>query len=148
MISAVDLSNYVVFKAQELGKPISHLKLQKILYYIQGEYLAMYRKPLFPETIEAWAYGPVVREVYIKYVSNGALNLRSDPETTVPEMTNQEKNCVDRVLDRKINNSAASLVGATHKESPWLEHAEEVKNGLKPTISNASIYRFFAGEQE
>ena len=143
MVSATDLSNYIVHEAYLRGKPLTQLKLQKILYYIQGKYLALYRKPLFPEDIEAWAYGPVVREVYVKYVSNGALPLKPDKKGNMPDLSQQEKECIDAVLDEKLDFSASTLVGMTHNESPWLEHAEEVKSGGKPTITTDRIYRFF-----
>ena len=146
MISATDLSNYIVSEAYRRGMPITQLKLQKILYYIQGKYLALYRRPLFPEDIEAWVYGPVVREVYVKYVSNGALPLKPDSKGSTPNLSQEEKECVDSVLDEKLAFSASTLVGMTHSESPWLEHAEEVKNGAKPTITIDRIYRFFTEE--
>ena len=144
MISATDLSNYIVYEAYQRGKPITQLKLQKILYYIQGKYLALHRSPLFPEDIEAWTYGPVVRKVYVKYVSNGALPLKPDIKESMPNLSEQEKECVNAVLNEKLDFSASTLVGITHNEAPWLEHAEEVKNGAKPTISIDRIYRFFA----
>ncbi|WP_110558686.1 Panacea domain-containing protein [Helicobacter cinaedi] len=43
---------------------LSKLKFQKLLYYAQGYYTALFNKPLFEENIEAWEHGPVVREVY------------------------------------------------------------------------------------
>ncbi len=147
MVSAIDLSNYIVYEAYQRGKHITQLKLQKILYYVQGKYLALYRSPLFPEDIEAWAYGPVVREVYVKYVSNGALPLKPDGKELMPNLSQQEKDCVDSVLDEKLAFSASALVGMTHSETPWLEHAEEVKNGAKPTITIDRIYRFFTEDR-
>jgi uncharacterized phage-associated protein len=143
MISAIDLSNYVISEANKLKKPLSNLKLQKILYYIQGRYMALNNEPMFPEEIEAWPYGPVVRDVYVKYVSCGALNLRPDPQVSFPLFTDEEKSCVDSVLKDKIDCSASSLVKATHRERPWLDHVNEVNKGLKPVISKASIKEFF-----
>lgn len=46
---------------------ISNLKLQKLLYYAQGCYLALKNEPLFNEQIVNWAHGPVVEEIYHKY---------------------------------------------------------------------------------
>ena len=40
------------------------LTLQKLLYYIQGNYAAIYDKPLFDAPCEAWVHGPVYRNVY------------------------------------------------------------------------------------
>ena len=37
--SAVDLSKYIVYKCITDGRPISNMQLQKILYYIQREFL-------------------------------------------------------------------------------------------------------------
>ena len=48
----------------EDGDYISNLKLQKLLYYSQGCFLALRDEPLFDSPIEAWTYGPVVPEVY------------------------------------------------------------------------------------
>ena len=39
MYSALELSKYIVTKCINDGKPISNLQLQKILYYIQRDFL-------------------------------------------------------------------------------------------------------------
>lgn len=43
---------------------VTPLTLQKLLYYIQGNYVAIYDKPLFDAPCEAWVHGPVYRNVY------------------------------------------------------------------------------------
>lgn len=147
MISAIDLSVYVVYEACQRGISITQLKLQKILYYIQGKYLALYHRPLFRENIEAWAYGPVVREVYVKYVSKGALPLKLDVSDPIPQLNTLEKRCIDSVLDEKLQYSASALVRMTHAESPWAEHADEVRKGEKPIIALDRLYHFFSEER-
>ena len=52
---------------RESGSTITPLKLQKILYYAQGYYLAMYDEALFPEDFQAWAHGPANEQIYEKY---------------------------------------------------------------------------------
>ena len=49
---------------------ITNLKLQKILYFAQCAYLALYDKPLFEDEVLAWEYGPVISSVYNKYKVN------------------------------------------------------------------------------
>ncbi len=44
--------------------PMTAKKLEKLVYYSQAWHLAWHRRPLFPETIEAWALGPVIRHLY------------------------------------------------------------------------------------
>ena len=58
---AQQIADYFLFKAEQQGQErLSHMKLQKLLYYAHGLHLAVGRGPLFPEIIEAWTYGPVV----------------------------------------------------------------------------------------
>ncbi len=40
---------------------MTHLKLQKLIYYVQGFALVILKTPLFNERMEAWPHGPVVR---------------------------------------------------------------------------------------
>jgi uncharacterized phage-associated protein len=46
---------------------MTHLKLQKLLYYAQGFSLACNNESLFNEPIEAWEHGPVCPELYQEY---------------------------------------------------------------------------------
>ena len=57
--------------ANDEGELFSNMKLQKLLYYVQGFHIAVFNRPLFNEDIEAWMYGPVVPAVYEYYQENG-----------------------------------------------------------------------------
>ena len=46
---------------------ITPLKLQKLLYYIQGLSSVIYEKPAFDNKIVCWSYGPVINDVYNMY---------------------------------------------------------------------------------
>ena len=67
MYSALNVAKYIIDKCTRENYPISNLQLQKILYYIQREFLQRGPKA-FPEEIEAWQFGPVVPEVYMDLV--------------------------------------------------------------------------------
>ena len=60
--SALDLSKYIVSKCVREHCPISNLQLQKILYYIQKDFL-LRDSIAFADEIEAWQFGPVVPNV-------------------------------------------------------------------------------------
>ena len=47
--SAVELSKYIITKCAKENKPISNLQLQKILYFIQKEYLQKKGVPAFDD---------------------------------------------------------------------------------------------------
>lgn len=75
MYSAYDVAHYIIQKFNEMNKAISNLKLQKVLYFIQAEFLVDINKPCFFEEIEAWDFGPVVPTVYRKYKIYGSANI-------------------------------------------------------------------------
>lgn len=57
MYSVLDVARYVVARSNRAGA-ISNLKLQKVLYFIQAEFLVVQNMPCFAEQIEAWDFGP------------------------------------------------------------------------------------------
>ncbi|MCI8598840.1 MAG: DUF4065 domain-containing protein [Lachnospiraceae bacterium] len=75
MYSALDIAKFIIDKCTQERLPISNLQLQKILYYVQREFLQQGTKA-FSEEIEAWQFGPVVPEVYKQYCGFGAMPIR------------------------------------------------------------------------
>ena len=119
---------------------VTPLTLQKLLYYIQGNYAAIYDKPLFDALCEAWVHGPVYRNVYnlfrdFKY--NPIDDDRFVPlkESALP-LTPEAKEVVDRVLDTFGMYSGKVLESITHKEAPWLDAR---KGFLPDETSHAEI---------
>ena len=119
---------------------VTPLTLQKLLYYIQGNYAAIYDKPLFDAPCEAWVHGPVYRNVYnlfrdFKY--NPIDDDRFVPlkESALP-LTPEAKEVVDRVLDTFGMYSGKVLESITHKEGPWLDAR---KGFLPDETSHAEI---------
>ena len=106
-----------------MGDIISHLKLQKLLYYCQGFYLAIYDKPLFPERIEHWAHGPVVPDVYHKYSHHGDSAIPMPDDLVTSEFTKEHKDIMADVYKYYGQYSAWALRDMTHKEPPWLNTA-------------------------
>lgn len=115
---AGEIAAYVINKARELGYPVSNLKLQKILYYLQGGFTAKYNRPLFNEDIEAWQLGPVVPSIYFNYRSYAAANIPVQ-EIVVPKLTEEEFSFVDDIINRVVQLTPSELVTATHEEDPW-----------------------------
>lgn len=72
MYSAMDIATYIICTYWNNGRTITNLKLQKVLYYIQGYSLSRCGVPAFYEEIYRWSYGPVVPKVYYEYSSHRA----------------------------------------------------------------------------
>lgn len=106
-------------------KEVTPLMLQKLLYFIQGIYYALYEKPVFAEECEAWVHGPVFPEVYRLFRS-----FRYDPidddrfaiiDGANNGLTDNEKNVIKLVTDTFGLYSGKVLEKITHNESPWKE---------------------------
>jgi uncharacterized phage-associated protein len=52
---------------RQAGDDMTHLKLQKLIYFAQAWHLANTGEPLFSEEMQAWTHGPVVPSVWHKY---------------------------------------------------------------------------------
>ena len=52
---------------QDQFPSIDHMKLQKLLYFSHAWWLAGKESGLFTDDIEAWPWGPVVRNIYIQF---------------------------------------------------------------------------------
>jgi uncharacterized phage-associated protein len=119
MMPAHDVAAYFVSLVdEEAGDSISNLKIQKLLYYAQGGFLAYYDRPLFPEAIKAWAHGPVVPQVYHLYKSYGAGPVpveQIDLEKYEPEI----REILDEVNSVYGQFTAGKLRAMTHLEPPW-----------------------------
>ena len=61
MANVNDVARYIL---ERQGENLSTMKLQKLVYYAQAWSLVWDEKPLFSSRFEAWANGPVCRELY------------------------------------------------------------------------------------
>ena len=83
--NAREVAVWLLAEAQKQCVSVSHMQLQKLLYYTQGYSLGMSGRPVFDDVLEAWTHGPVVRSVYDVYRRYGAQPLPSPRDATVPD---------------------------------------------------------------
>lgn len=116
---------------QEDADLISNLKLQKLLYYAQGCFLAIKGIPLFPEKILAWDHGPVVNEVYQEYKVNRSRGIEYNGDYDGSIKPEDEK-ILKEVYSIFGQYSAWGLRNKAHNEQPWMEteRNHEIKNDL------------------
>lgn len=136
-----DIANKIILRTDvEKGDIISNLKLQKLLYYMQGYHLAFFNEVLFQEDLEAWMYGPVVPEVYHRFKENKSFGLVLDPdEYHEVELKQEEEDLFNQVMHEYGKFSAIKLMEMTHNELPWKEAFE--KSDKK--ISTQKMKSFF-----
>jgi uncharacterized phage-associated protein len=124
--SAKNIANYFVAAFQKRHEEITNLKLQKLIYYAQAWHLALYGRPLFRESIEAWIHGPVVPSVFWDFRKYGWKPISGPvPHCSLSEHAQSHLNEVVRVYG-KFNGPM--LERMTHQEAPW----RDARKGLAP----------------
>ena len=90
---AIDVARHIVNYTNEQGKTVSNLKLQKLLYFVQGFFLALLDRPCFSDEIEAWDFGPVVPVVYRNFKEFGSNSIPKVTTVYDCEKENGESCC-------------------------------------------------------
>lgn len=126
---------YIFEKLEE----VTPLMLQKLLYFIQGIYSALYGSPIFEEDCRAWIHGPVYPEVYklfrdFKYnpIDDARFALLKGREDILAE---DEKHVIDLVVNTFGIYSGKVLEKITHNEDPW----KDARKGYGDNIPSSEL---------
>ncbi len=126
---------YIFEKLEE----VTPLMLQKLLYFIQGIYSALYGRPIFMEDCRAWIHGPVYPEVYdlfrdFKYnpIDDARFALL---EGTADALTDEERKVIDLVVNTFGMYGGKILERITHNEDPW----KEARKGYGDSIPSSEL---------
>lgn len=140
MPSVHEIANYFILRGIEDcdtgGEYITHLKLQKLLYFSQAWYLGIFGESLFEEPIQAWIHGPVCPDVYHE--------LKSYDWHPIEKQYGESVRGAPQVLDLLEEVwmeygifSAKELERMTHEDPPWIEAREGLPAGAN---SSQPIY--------
>ncbi len=130
-VDSMILSEYIL----QRGGAMSHLKLQKILFYVQALHLAYFDEAIIKDDFEAWLHGPVSRVVFDKIKDLSVLHseIMFAPEQWPNEtpqqilertITSDQLDLVDEVIDSFGKLTSSQLENLTHSESPWIDARE------------------------
>jgi len=139
-VTVFDVAKYILVKT---GK-MTTMKLQKLVYYAQAWSLVWDDAPLFNNKIEAWANGPVVRQLYEKhrgyyYITSRQIN------GSITTLTAEQRKTIDAVVDAYGGFSSSELINLTHNEKPWKNARVGVKEGAlcSKEISRADMANYY-----
>ena len=139
MANVFDVASYIL---QKKGL-ITTWKLQKLVYYCQAWSLAWEGKEMFPEEIEAWANGPVVRKLY--EVHRGEYEVDRLKKGDSEALTEEQRSTVNAVLDFYGNRTPQWLSDLTHMEDPWRLARKRMPDGVRgdSIISKESLDSYY-----
>ena len=104
------------------GEGLSNLKLQKLVYYAQGFYVALHGEPLFEEEIEAWTHGPVAPALYHLYKHYSSDKIPYAEDFKADALTSDELDLIEDVFQEFGQYSAWKLRNMTHEEPTWMDY--------------------------
>jgi uncharacterized phage-associated protein len=144
MPTARDVAAYIL---DERG-PMTAMKLQKLVYYAQAWSIVWDDDAIFPEEIEAWKNGPVVRELWDSH--RGQFRVFEISCGNPDALDDEQKDTVDQVLNFYGDKNAQWLSDVTHMEDPWKEAWEKGPNSVITKESLAEYYSSIgeSGEQK
>ena len=131
------IANFMLDTARHDRVPVTHLKLQKLVYMAYGMSTLFVEEPLFGEEIQAWRYGPVVPDLWHEFKAYRwrpikGRSLEYDPDhdrVTRPVVDSRDteiNNILDLTWERYGYVTAATLVSLTHANgTPWAETVEQ-----------------------
>lgn len=143
MYDAVDIARYVVNYSWVIKKPVTNLRLQKILYFIQGAFISIKNELCFDNDVECWEYGPVVPKVYSIFreygysviskidkfpeydFDNGTIKFKKFNDNFLRK---SDKQLINEVVDFSAQFTTAELVSITHSQDLWQKNYNKKTN--------------------
>jgi uncharacterized phage-associated protein len=121
---------------------VTPMKLQKLLYFAQANFLASTGERLFDENIEAYEHGPVVHREWQRHP--GRQIIAELPEASYASdmvVPTDIESFLDQVWLRYKDCSAMTLRNLTHRQDPWKHHYDT--NSYRAVIPDADMAEFF-----
>lgn len=142
-LTSSTVADFLLYESRERGELLTNLKLQKLLYYSQAWYLAIYNTPLFDEDFEAWIHGPVEPSQYHRFSRFRWQNITDD--IVRPCFEKQVSDHLLEILDVFGSESAVALELMTHQEAPWIDARGDLpaEYSSKNIISKDSMGHFY-----
>lgn len=146
-LSVIDVENFFLSRdaARPEGPDVTPMKLQKLLFLAQGNYLGATERRLFDETVYAYDFGPVVHPVFKRYHELGdavIVTVRRAP--ALPAIRPDLTRFLDDIWTRWKSWSAGDLSDLTHRQKPWKQH---YRFGVKHTeIPDLALEVYFGSE--
>ena len=144
---AVEVAKWILCAAKRVGIYMTHMKLQKLLYYAQAYVLGMLGRPLFTNEMRAWQHGPVVIDVYNRYSRYGREVITDVEEVEIPE---EYLALIKMLIADKGSYTASALRDMTHEEKPWnIAYFGGGSRIIKPEdIEECFAPQFWASDEE
>lgn len=117
---AIIIADEILKIAKREGDALTPMKLMKLVYIAHGWSLALLRRDLFRNRIEAWQYGPVIPDLYHATKIYGGSEIPLSQIDDVSNVDDEVKSLLEDVYTKYGERNAVSLSNLTHQVgTPW-----------------------------
>lgn len=144
MYEAKDIAIFIINWFQNRGQAITNLRLQKLLYFVQGEYCTKTGNRLIKDDFYAWQLGPVIPQIYSQYsiYSSSPLPIQNSE----PTISYSDSVQIEEALIKYMNFTTWELVDISHEQDPWKYNHSIF--GDKSIIPFGAIKNYFSGDKK
>lgn len=128
VVTPAILADWIIADHHRRGEPVTNLRLQKLLYYVQAWHLAINDAALFEEDFQAWIHGPVLPSQYRRFKAHGPSPIPVSADTSgdedsipLPSVSDAVTEHLHEVLEIYGPFNTWKLEQMTHSEKPWIE---------------------------
>lgn len=125
------LTQYIIGYYNEIGVTITHLKLQKLLYFLYWYSLTNLDSPIIENEFEARVNWPVIRKIYSLYNQYGFNNINKVEVNSPYNFSKKEVSLINKVLEIMAEVDPRQMVARTHAEgTAWSKAREWIPSNI------------------
>jgi uncharacterized phage-associated protein len=137
-ISALQVAEYFIQRANKEKTQITNKKLQKLVYYAQVWSLVLNNERLFNEQIEAWVHGPAVPSLYRKFKQFEFNPIVLDTSKIQFSFSEKQMRLLDNIWNVYGKYTSSYLEALTHSELPWQEARANISS-VEPSSKKINL---------
>lgn len=140
---AITIAKHLTLMAEQRGRQLTHMQLQKLVFLAHGYHLGVYGRPLIIDAVVSWQYGPIIPALYreLKWFCGDTIAPLRGPAP----MGNDSLQLLQAVFDGYGALTGPALSSLTHQPgSPWAQVWQAHLCGGSSQIPDALLARHYA----
>ena len=132
------IENVILYVLQKFDNGVDYIKLFKIIYFAQRDYLSRFGRPIVPETFKARMFGPIptLTDKVIKNVEDGVTDDFPDLKEFMESI---------RVVDKKVfalKQPDLDFIAKKEREylDKWFNHCKDKDSFVLSEESHDAVY--------
>ena len=141
-IAAVCINYYHDEQRHDGRKEIRYKRLQRILYYVQAQFLVEMGRPCFVGRIERGEDGPVIPTVADFYSIYGCCDIGT-PLNGFQLVSQIDTILIEKICKASMSLSREEMIEKIRREAPWIKAEKDGE-----PITDESIFTYFSNHPE